>query len=461
MALASAMVWEVRGGTGADTNGGGFKAGAAGVDYSQQAAAQKSGTDLAIHASDTTKIQPVAAGVSANDVGNTVQITAGSGFTTGTYEITAQDGTYWTVDRSAGTASSSGGTYAMGGALAGVAKAATVMVGQNKCYVKAATYLITTTITPATGVQAAPTTWIGYNAARGDLDSVADFSNFPTIEVNNAAITVFTCSNSFSRIRNFVLDGGTAGTKGTRGVSVTANYGNVDNCKATRFSAYGFLQTGTVGSWFRRCLVTGLQSGAVAGFSMGSGTLEYSRATANPCDGVTITAAASIHRCIFDANTGAGSDGIIATAPQFIVRECVCHGNGQDGIGILGAGDYAVISDCILSDNTGWGIRNSSGTALVDQPCMNYNAFYSNGSGTVSGVPAGANDVSLSGDPFTNAGAGDFSLNATAGAGADCRGTGFPGVMPGATTTGYADIGVAQHADPVSSGGSAVAVFGS
>jgi hypothetical protein len=46
MALSSATVLEVRT-TGVDTNGGGFVTGATGTDFSQQNAAQYSGTNLA------------------------------------------------------------------------------------------------------------------------------------------------------------------------------------------------------------------------------------------------------------------------------------------------------------------------------------------------------------------------------------------------------------------------------
>jgi hypothetical protein len=58
-----------------------------------------------------------------------------------------------------------------------------------------------------------------------------------------------------------------------------------------------------------------------------------------------------------------------------------------------------------------------------------------------------SNFVTLTGDPFVNAAGGNFALNNTVGAGADCRAAGIPGAFPGGTTTGYLDIGAVQHRD--------------
>ena len=98
MALAAAIVWEVRGGAGNDNNGGGFKTGASGTDRSQQDAAHISRTDLVIGV-DTATITSVATPFTSAEIGNLIQITAGTGFTVGFYEITAVAATVATVDR--------------------------------------------------------------------------------------------------------------------------------------------------------------------------------------------------------------------------------------------------------------------------------------------------------------------------------------------------------------------------
>ena len=72
MALSATVVWEVRGVTGADTNGGGFNSAAAGTDYSQQAAPQvviDGATITATVHTTTTQLNIVGYTVAAADVG--------------------------------------------------------------------------------------------------------------------------------------------------------------------------------------------------------------------------------------------------------------------------------------------------------------------------------------------------------------------------------------------------------
>ena len=105
------------------------------------------------------------------------------------------------------------------------------------------------------------------------------------------------------------------------------------------------------------------------------------------------------------------------------------------------------ISNCIFSTVTN-GINNSSGTTLRAGDGYNdYNATYSASGAAVSGLTAGSHSVTLSGDPFTNAASGDFTLNATASAGAAARAVGAPASILGVTGAGYPDIGVLQHQD--------------
>lgn len=165
-----------------------------------------------------------------------------------------------------------------------------------------------------------------------------------------------------------------------------------------------------------------------------------------------------ITRCIFDTNTGDGINtaNAAAASPPMTIFNCTFYGNTGDGIDLSGMTlstncDFTIRNN-IFSQNGNYGIRGVSNNdfAMMD---YDYNAFYSNTSGALLNVTAGSHDVTLSGDPFTNAASGDFSLNNTAGAGAACRAVGFPGAFPGATTTGYLDIGAVQHADPAGGGG--------
>jgi len=151
-------------------------------------------------------------------------------------------------------------------------------------------------------------------------------------------------------------------------------------------------------------------------------------------------------------NTGAASDGI-SLVSAWLCRNNVIYGNGRHGMSCvqtytLALGANRIVNNIIMN-NGGYGIAQPVAQTHGDVPWIDYNAFYNNTSGARQNVNASPHDVTLTGDPFTNAAGNDFSLNNVAGAGAACRNAGFPGALPGlATPLGYADIGVYQHQDP-------------
>ena len=135
MALATLMTYEVRT-TGSDTQcSGGFKSSASGTDYSQQNAAQFSGTDLTVNAVTNTIVTSATHNFVAADVGNTINITAGTGFTIGIYEIVSVASNSATLDRSPGATSITGGTWWEGGSFVSTGKAGSVMVAGNTLYI--------------------------------------------------------------------------------------------------------------------------------------------------------------------------------------------------------------------------------------------------------------------------------------------------------------------------------------
>ena len=118
MTFTAQIVWEART-TGSDTNGGGFRLGGSGSDYSQQNSPQYSGTDLEINSANNLQVKSTTAGSPiAADVGNLIMISNGLSWNLGWYEIVSQDGTWWTLDASPGAAGLTGGHFAVGGALA-------------------------------------------------------------------------------------------------------------------------------------------------------------------------------------------------------------------------------------------------------------------------------------------------------------------------------------------------------
>ncbi len=122
--------------------------------------------------------------------------------------------------------------------------------------------------------------------------------------------------------------------------------------------------------------------------------------------------------------------------------------NGADGWGVLldGPNGPVTFESNIVYGNGSWGLRLAGGT-LVSVAGGN-NAFGANAEGDRSGFSALPGDIALTANPFTSSGAGDYSLNSTAGGGAASRGAGFPGAFPGGLSVGHLDIGAVQSAVP-------------
>src|SRR3990167_4429074 len=122
MAMSSAIQWEFRSTATANmVNGGGWKTGATGTDYSLQDTAQWTAADLTCTAASTTVTSASSVFTSAV-VGNIIHLTAltGTGAIVGWYEITAfTDANNIVVDRTPtdGTNNITAGTFYVGGAL--------------------------------------------------------------------------------------------------------------------------------------------------------------------------------------------------------------------------------------------------------------------------------------------------------------------------------------------------------
>lgn len=426
MALNAAVNWEVRT-TGNDANGGGFHVGASGTDRSQQDLAQATLTIASTVHTTTTQIN-VAAGdytVVAADVGNLIQISGGTA-TAGFYEITAADtvNNRWTLDRSAGA---SGATVVakMGGAVASLGKIGAAVVGANIVYVKAGSYSIsvnTANVSNGYWSNSGTILIIGYttNRAWGNIDTGPVFT--ATVGLTNGLL-----SGNATWLYNFTLDANAQSfTKQVNGCSVT-------RCALNNNRASNVTGLAT------HCTATG-NSGTV--FSNDSVFCEAWANTGTPF----VPSNASVAWCLSYANTGASTDGFagagLGSSHYF---GCVAYGNGRDGFNFTASNTRGILQNCIAEGNTGWGIHATQLPILTIR-C----AFFNNGSGTTTGVTE-TDTLSPSGSVFTNAAAGDFSLNNTASAGALLRAAGFS--SPGSTTfprglsTSYLDVGAVQHQD--------------
>jgi hypothetical protein len=157
----------------------------------------------------------------------------------------------------------------------------------------------------------------------------------------------------------------------------------------------------------------------------------------------------SISYCIFAGSTAAFD--LQLSTLDVVIDHCT-FANNVNASGTLSfntSNNFASVTNCIFYGSTGAGYAIGGGSAHATAAAVaagSTNAFGNNTTNRGSPWTATPGDVTLTASPFTNASAGDYSLNSTAGGGALCKGAGFPGVFPGGTSTGHADIGAVQTA---------------
>lgn len=187
MALDIACVFEMRA-TGATTNGGGYKTGASGTDFSQQDAAQYELTGGTTAGADAIYLHASAAAVM---VGNVCKI-SGTNFTTGWYECTSVVvGVSMTFDRNIASGVGADGVCNVGGAVSTFQDAMfETLVAGNIVYVKKGTYTLAESLNVAKdGTDANGYIKIeGYNATRGDAP-LPSSTNQPYIDATETNYT--------------------------------------------------------------------------------------------------------------------------------------------------------------------------------------------------------------------------------------------------------------------------------
>ena len=468
MALNANMVWEVRT-TGADTNGGAFKTGASGTDWSQQDGTQYAVTDGVT--AGTTTITSATANFGTDVVGNLIYVTGGTGsITADWYEITVRtNSTTITVDRSTGLSVGTGATLNIGGALKSPAIPAGKVTTGNDVWIKAGTYSITSASTNvANGCVSAAVggtsgtniaRWEGYNATRGDKGTS------PLLQasgISGATLFAITTAPTAICVDNIAVDGATLGTM--TGFSFDSSRSSAIRCTAKNCTVNGMIHPGNSSEfWFYRCTATGCSG--TSGFNSGGAGDDFlfCESYGNTCVGFVLGAtSASVVFCIASGNTGANIHGFSITSRNGTFTNCIAYGNGAHGFFVNGANGAVVFTNCLGVNNnlTTAGYNFKAGGVTQGAELFNCGGYNTSTGNVDPNLPNNTSFITLTGDPFTNSGTGDFSLNNTASQGAACRAAGYPGLMPRGTSTGYHDIGAVQHADPAGSGGTLSLVGG-
>lgn len=183
--------------------------------------------------------------------------------------------------------------------------------------------------------------------------------------------------------------------------------------------------------------------GGATGFAVGGGNnrLTGCRANAVTATGFLLSSQAAVLKSIAHGCNGAG----FLTNSYAHAEQCTSYGNGGAGFEFTtGIGTEPLILACIAFGNTGAGLKNNTANGWCFE---DYNALGSNTGGARSGIAAwcqGPHDVTLSGDPFVNAAAGDFRIDPRKAAGRQLLQAGFPASLNGQLAR-Y-DIGALQAA---------------
>lgn len=435
MALSSAIVWEIRT-SGSSNNGGGFKAGASGTDYSQQDSAQYSPSS-ALSTSGSSAVIAYAA-ASADMVGNIINITAGTNFTTGRYEIiSAVAGVSITVDRNATSGAASGGSGFIGGAATLINAVTNAVVQGNTVWIKdsGSAHVLTAacTLNLTNNNTLAALSVFGYGSARGDKTR-------PTVTSATNSVVLFSLNGTgYGLVFEDIIFTHSATT---RGPAIDAGFLNQLLCLRCQFDGvdYAVRMNGAgqqVMGVFAYCEFKNVVTRCI-GSSRGGRIYVFA---CNFHDNTTATAIhisgnsdhwLSVERCIFDTNSAGifwdGSHG----QEVVTVDSCVFYNNSGHGFeqNSTTVGGNATITNSIFYLNGGYGIKWNA-TKAPNWAINQNNAFGSNTSGAYSSLfTAGTNEVTLTADPFTDAANRDFTLNTTSGGGAACKGAGTPATIP-------------------------------
>ena len=451
MPISATTVWEVRT-AGNDTNGGGYSSG--GTDWSQQDSPQYSVTDGVTNGSTT--ITSATAAFGTDVVGNVMYVQGGTGaVVAGWYQIISRtNATTIVVDRSTGLTSGTGVTLRIGGALASPGQCCAVAVSENSVWLRSGTYLITSTTSNIAGGRVllpSGVRLLGYGTTRADYTGTR-----PVLQASGIATTTlatFTNPCNGGVFRFLTLDGNSlTSIRGAANAGGSANSCRVHDCR------------------FVNCTNGGVDI-TVAGNSV-------SNCYAENCSGNPAFNAPSVSNCIATANTNAGFGHNLSASGQ-VYTNCISYNNTTaNGIGFHSNNGQDSYINCTAFGNASDGFKDNGGSAngCYFQNCVSYgnsgfgynmvtstlgNLFLScaAGSNTAGATPSSTRYIlipaliALTADPFVNTAGGNFALNNTAGGGAALRAVGMPGVFPAGLTTGYLDIGAAQHQDSGSGGG--------
>lgn len=338
-------------------------------------------------------------------------------------------------------------------------KAASTVAAGDKVNVKAGSYGETLTLS-VSGTVGADIVWEAYTTTPGDA------TGFAVVEGGN---TRATCLNLQDKVRNifrgFTFQGATSQMLGWTGLSVVV----LERCRVLKGSASSPKSTGAISGFSRAyfgfigCEIAGCTGIGIGQDSINLMYLLYCEVHGHTGDGVSPTAFSYMNDIRGNLIYGNGGVGLkipdSGGAPDILlhIAKNTIVGNTSHGIQIGGADDgHLLIEDNLITGNGGYGANFAAAQSGNSQVFLSKNFFYGNTSGEINNTSRYTQlipNITLTADPITNAGAGDYSPNNTAGGGAVVRAGAPYQAFPGGTTTGYRDGGATQHQDSGGGGG--------
>lgn len=456
MALSGATVWEIRSNaTAGNLNGGGFVTGATGTDYSQQAAAQFNLTGVTSAGAGNVALTTSA----SNDmVGNIGHVISGTNFNTGWFEITSVVvGVSITFStNSAGASISTGvgaaGVINIGGAIS-LGTAGThsddaffeSFASGNTCHI-AGTGVGTGTYTPtAISVAAAGTTVlanriIGYGSVRGDAPTGA---TRPTLAM---AANTLSFTGASWQVYNIIVTTTVGSGLSMSGSGHAAGYCKVTNSSGTADRAA--LTVNASGGLFYANELISTNGHCITSTGNAFFIGNYLHDSKNGYTNNGGNAETSFIDNIFEkmsANCWTQTAAYSASGGAFFSNNTFYGAETPAGVGI----NVITTSDNIRGiGNIFYGLT----TAITHADSGNTNSFFDyndffNNTTNRTNFAVGANDLAVNPN-FVNTATHDFRV------GASLKNKAYPGIFPGALTTGNKDMGAAQRAEPTLSSGS-------
>jgi hypothetical protein len=458
--IAGTAQWDVRT-TGNDANGGCFDPSVTspGTNYSVQNSPQVAFTDLVIGATNTQLTSTAHAFTSAY-VGNCINVTGGTGFTTGWYEILSVSGSTATMDRAVGTAASTGGTGNLGGGLLTLDQANTNTTGISAVTGSPLNNVIwcTGSYTRTSSLNIANSTMhlVGYTTTHGDNG----FCSITTSTNSTVLLNTGSSNNGIQIFENLNLSNTAATT--ASGIWQLSGHGTAQYWafKNVKFSGFGNAIDSTDGTPDDVYSISATAcefSGNIVGINASSNDPVYVYVSGSYFHGETDTDV--LHP---SGNAHTVAIGNIFSSTTNYGLNLGGSGNtiyGNSFYNSTGTGVYLPSNVNIgsISMNVFWNVStaiNENGGATnglyAGAKTAGMNAY---GTGEIGSTwPPSASDVTLTANPFVSASTGNFALNTTAGGGLLLIGHGWP-LAFGSTTVSTPTPGAAQ-ASSSSSGAS-------